>query len=164
MDSNSRSVFRRTRYQTPSQTPSITKNDEFQSSVRKQWYTLLLASFTAFSMAFTVFFAYNSSMESPLSSKLIFSKPERSILVLNIASQLTIFCLAELTLCVLETVRWAFACSVVGTSAHTFLALSRATNAVGVLSLLFDGNPSEKRRRDGVRIWGGQRHHSKPHS
>ena len=112
-----------------------TPND-FQSPMRKQRYTLILATLTAGCMAFTVFFAYNSSLEHPISSKLIFNRPEKSILVLNIASQITIFCLAELTTCVLDAVRWAFACSVTGASAYTFLALSRATNVIGVVCLL----------------------------
>lgn len=107
-------------------------------------------------MGFTVFFAYNSSLEHPLSTKLIFDRPEKSILVLNIASQLTIFGLAELTSCVLEAIRWAFACSAAGASAYTFLALSRATNAVGVLCLVL-GNDNQNGGKDGHRLWGGQR-------
>jgi hypothetical protein len=92
-----------------------------------------------------------------MSPRLIFSRPERSILVLNIASQLTIFCLAELTSCVFEAVRWAIACSAAGTNAFTFLSLSRATNALGVLCLLFGSSGDQKFGRDGHRLWGGQR-------
>jgi hypothetical protein len=132
-----------------------TRND-FQSPLRKQRYTLILATLTAGCMAFTIFFAYNSSLEVPISSKLIFNPPEKSILVLNIASQITIFCLAELTICVLDAVRWAFASSVAGASAYTFLALSRATNVIGVICLLLSRD-DQKIGRDGHRIWGGQR-------
>ena len=135
--------------------PEATRN-EFQSSIHQQRSTLLLACLTAGFMAFTIFFAYNSSLEHPVSPRLIFSRPERSILLLNIASQLTIFCLAELTSCVLEAIRWAFACSAAGTNAFTFLSLSRATNAVGVLCLLL-GRSGDQFGKDGHRLWGGQR-------
>ena len=131
--------------------------NEFQSPIQKQRSTLLLACLTAGFMAFTIFFAYNSSLEQPMSSILIFSRPERSILVLNIASQLTIFCLAELTACVFEAIRWAIACSAAGTNAFTFLSLSRATNALGVLCLLFGRSGDQKFGKDGHRLWGGQR-------
>src|SRR5271169_6443774 len=134
----------------------VPTSNDFQSPMRKQRYTLILATLTAGCMAFTVFFAYNSSLEHPMSSKLIFNRPEKSILVLNIASQITIFCLAELTTCVLDAVRWAFASSVTGASAYTFLALSRATNVIGVVCLLL-GKDSQESGRDGHRIWGGQR-------
>ena len=127
---------------------------------RRRWpvFTLLLALLTSLSMSFTVFFAYNSSSENPISRKLIFSKPERSILILNLASQITIFCLAELTSSVLETLRWTFACAASGIPVYTFLALSRSTNIVGVLFLLFGGGAGITTiRRDGHRLWGSQR-------
>jgi hypothetical protein len=135
---------------------AVPAQNDFQSPLRKQRYTLILATLTAGCMAFTIFFAYNSSLELPISSKLIFNRPEKSILVLNIASQITIFCLAELTICVLDAVRWAFASSVTGASAYTFLALSRATNVIGVICLLLRRD-DQKIGRDGHRIWGGQR-------
>ena len=133
-----------------------TKN-EFQSTFQKQRYTLLLAVLTAAAMAFTTVFAYNSSLEHPVSRNLIFARPERSILVLNIFSQLTIFCLAELTICVFEAIRWALACSKAGVPAFTFLSLSRATNAFGVICILLGGNGDQKFGRDGHRLWGSQR-------
>jgi hypothetical protein len=136
--------------------PEPTRN-EFLSPIQKQRSTLLLASLTAGVMAFTIFFAYNSSLEQPISSRLIFSRPERSILLLNIFSQLTIFCLAELTSCVFDALRWTLACSAAGTSAFTFLSLSRATNALGVFCLLFGRSGDRKFVGDGHRLWGGQR-------
>ena len=147
----------RTNYQFHSHNyPDATYN-QFQSPIQKQRSTLLLACLTAGFMAFTIFFAYNSSLEHPVSPQLIFSRPERSILLLNIASQLTIFCLAELTSCVLEAIRWALACSATGTNAFTFLSLSRATNAFGVLCLLFSRGDDQKFGMGGHRLWGGQR-------
>lgn len=133
-------------------------SDRFISPVWNQRFTLLLAFVTTIIMTFTIFFAYNSSLEHPVSSGLIFDKPERSILALNILSQVTIFCLAELTACVFEALRWGFASSASGTSAYTFLALSRATNIFGVIFLLF-GKPAVPRpEKDGYRLWGGQRY------
>jgi len=120
-------------------------------SHRRHWqfWTLLLVILTAMTMSFTIFFAYNSSLAKPISRKLILAKPERSILVLNLASQITIFCLAELTTSVLEALRWALACTPSGVSAHTFLALGRSTNILGVLFLLF---------ARGHKFWGSQRY------
>lgn len=137
-----------------------TESGQFhQGPIRQQRFTLLLAVLTALCMIFTIFFAYNSSLELPLSTKLIFERPERSILALNVASQITIFCLAELTSVVLEATRWAFACTSSGTSAYTFLALSRATSIMGVLSLLFYSGAKPKTfQKDGHRLWGGQRY------
>lgn len=130
-----------------------------ESPFRQQRFTLLLAVLTAICMSFTAFFAYNSSLEHPISSKLIFENPERSILVLNIASQVTIFCLAELTSSVLEAIRWAFACTSSGVAAYTFLALSRATSSIGVLCLILGkGANPRKVQRDGHMLWGGQRY------
>ena len=131
--------------------------DDFHSPLVKEQWTLLLALLTAGVMSFTIFFAYNSAMEQPISNHLIFSNPERSILALNILSQITIFLFAELTLAVLEAVRWALACSTNGTAALTFLALSRATNAIGVLGILL-GNGDKKFGKDGYRLWAGQRY------
>jgi hypothetical protein len=139
-------------------TPHL-EQEFLESPLHQQRFTVLLALLTAMCMSFTVFFAYNSSLERPVSSTLIFEKPERSILVLNIASQMTIFCLAELTSSVLESTRWAIASSDSGTPAYTFLALSRATSIVGVLCLLgkSDG-PRTTFQGDGHRLWGSQRY------
>ena len=135
--------------------PSV---DEFHSPLRQQRLTLLTAFFTASCMSFTIFFAYNSSLEQPISSKLIFTRPERSILILNIASQVTIFSLAELTSAVFGQIRWALACSPSGTSAYTFLALSKATDIVGVLSLFFGHRSEMKFEKGGFLLWGPQRY------
>lgn len=128
------------------------------STIRKLWVTLSVACITSLCMAFTIFFAYNSSLEQPYSSLFISKKPERSILILNVASQLTVFGLAELTISVLEAVRWTFASSTSGISGLTFIALSRATNFVGALYLWMGirRTPS-KLRLDGHKIWTGQR-------
>lgn len=138
--------------------------EDFPSPIRQQSFTLIVACVTAACLAFTVFFAYNSSMEHPVSTTLIFQNPERSILALNVLSQITIFCLAELTTSVLEATRWAFACGASGASALTFLSLSRATSLIGVLCLLMgNGSTPYKVEKDGHRLWGGQRYYPSIH-
>jgi hypothetical protein len=55
--------------------------------------------------------------------------------------------LEQLTAMAFERVRWGFACSAQGVSASNFLALSRATGALGVVGIMFRGSP----------LWGPQR-------
>lgn len=125
---------------------------------RRYRFTLLLALFSVISVSGTVFFAYNSSVEKPISPKLIFAKPERSVFVLNVLTQITIFCLAELTSTVFDGIRWLMACSTFGIPALTFLLMSRATNVMGVLCLIFGRGAKPRRiQRDGHRLWGCQR-------
>ena len=114
--------------------------------------TLTLALTTAIFLSFTIFFAYNSSSETPNLTLLIFQRPETSILVLTVALHLTIVSLAELTSSVLDATRWALASTFSGTSALTFLALSRATSFIGAFYLTFMG-----RTHRGLIFWGSQR-------
>lgn len=129
--------------------------DDFQRPILKQRYAILIACITVACISFTTFFAYNGSLDHPLVPSLVFEPPERSILALNVASQLSIFLLAELTAAVFELVRWAFACSSFGISAFTFLTLSRATNAVGALYLLMKGGKGKFTITH--RVWAFQR-------
>jgi len=132
------------------------------SPFRQYRFTLILALFSTISVSFTVFFAYNSSLEQPVSSKLIFAKPERSVFMLNLLTQITIFCLAEVTSTVFDAIRWVMACRDSGISALTFLVMSRATNVMGVLCLIFGrGTKPRGIQRDGHRLWGSQRYHLK---
>ena len=143
--------------------PSSTKRSE-RRRVRRQIlkqrsFPLFLAVLTVVSLAVTIFFAYNCSSPRPISSKLIFKKPANSILALNVLSQITMFCLAELAFCALDVLRWAFASRASGTPAYTFLALSRATNLAGVLCLMCGKGPNPGRfQPDGHKIWALQRH------
>lgn len=122
-------------------------------------FSMFLALFAVASLAVTIFFAYNCSLPQPLSSKLMFQNPSRSILVLNFLSQITMFCLTELAFCVLSVLGWAFASHPSGTPAYTFLALSRATSLAGVLYLITGKGPKPGRLQlDGHRVWGIQRY------
>lgn len=75
--------------------------------LRGQGLTITIALVTALLMSFTIFFGYNSSLQKPVLSLFVSKRPERSILILNVASNLTLFALAELTSSVCDTVRWA---------------------------------------------------------
>jgi len=103
----------------------------------------------------TIFFAYNSSVEQPFLPALVAKTPQRTILVLNVISQISLFCLAEMTRLVMDAVRYSLACSATGTSALSFLALSQATHFLGALCLACA--PCGKGVRSGHRVWSAQR-------
>jgi hypothetical protein len=125
---------------------------------RKHRITILMAVITSFLLGATIFFAYNCSLAQPVAPALRFAVPERNVFVLTLLTQLTIFSLAELTSTVLDLVRWAFSCSARGVSAFTFLALSRATNILGVLYLVLGTTRSSRGfSTTGHRLWGCQR-------
>lgn len=129
---------------------------------RQRWGILVIACLTTGVLSFTFFFACNISAETPVASDLIFDQPQRSVLALNILSQISMFLLYELTTSLLESIRWTLACSRSGTSAFTFLILSRATNNIGILSLVMSkGSTPRKIQKDGHRLWGTQRYVSK---
>lgn len=123
---------------------------------RDRTCTFLVACITAICMAFTIFFAYNSSLQQPYLSLFVSKTPQRSILILNIASHVTAYALAELTSAVLDTVRWSLACESSGTTALAFVTLSRATNFLGVLYLSL--SRSQVPGRSSHRLWGVQRY------
>jgi hypothetical protein len=127
--------------------------------IRNQGVTLIIAIITAMLMSFTIFFAYNSSLQNPLLSLFVSKRPERSILILNVASQLTLFALAELTSSVFDAIRWALACHGSGTTALTFITLSRATSFIGSIYLsLGRSDVIGNSHRNDHRVWGTQRY------
>src|SRR5271154_3948401 len=111
----------------PFRHPQSEFTNEIHSPFRIYLLTWLVAVVTCGSVGFTIYFAYNASLESPLSDWLIFSRPELTILVLSGSSQITIFLLGVFTDGLLENVRWAFASGDDGVSALSALALSPAT-------------------------------------
>ena len=126
--------------------------------IRDRSIAVLAAIITTVCLTATIFFAYNSSLDHPILTSLVAKSPQRTILILNIMSQVTLFFLAELTKLVLEATRWALACSENGTSALTFLALGQATGLLGALYLSFGpGDIGGKVERNGPRVWGIQR-------
>ena len=127
--------------------------------IRNQRVTIIIALITATLMSFTIFFAYNSSLQNPMLSLFVSKRPERSILILNVASHLTLYALAELTSSVFDAIRWALACHGSGTTALTFITLSRATSFLGSIYLsLGRCDVLGKSPRNDHRVWGGQRY------
>ena len=142
--------------------PSPFPSNSSLSSVRQQWFTIILAYTTATCVLFTLFFAYNSCLDYPVWRGLIFARPERTVWMLNILSQVSIFLLAELTSSIFDITRWALASRDTGIPAYTFLVLSRATSIIGVVSLLLARTVSTPRYQfDGHRFWGIQRYVSR---
>jgi hypothetical protein len=128
-------------------------------SFRQKWGMLALTCLTTGCLAFTFFFACNISAEQPVATNLIFDQPNNSVLALNILSQISMFLLYELTTALLEAIRWTITCTESGSSAFTFLILSRATNIIGVFSLLMSkGTTPGTIQKDGHRLWGIQRY------
>jgi len=131
---------------------------EFSSSrIRSRIIVCGIAFITAICLTATIFFAYNCSLEQPRLPALVAKSPERTILILNVLSQVTLFFLADLTSLVLDATRWALACSTTGTSALTFFILSQATSFLGVLYMSF-GSASGRFGRHNHRLWGVQRY------
>ena len=126
--------------------------------IRNQGVTIVMAFITAILMSFTIFFAYNSSLENPMLSLFVSKNPERSIVILNLASHLTLCALAELTSSVFDAIRWALASQGSGTTALTFITLSRATSFLGSIYLSMGRSqvPDNSPRND-HRVWGAQR-------
>jgi hypothetical protein len=124
-----------------------------------QLVTLLMACITALCMVFTIFYAYNNSRAQPYLSWFVSKRPEQSILILNVASHLTLFTLAELTVTVIDAARWSLACGASGTPALTWLTMSRATSFIGALYLsIGSGGAPGRLERNNHRIWGAQRY------
>jgi len=129
-----------------------------QSTLRQYAWTWLLSLFSLVWIVFTICFAYNCTLANPFAASLLFSRPENTLLMLNILSHGTLILLKDLTSSVFEPVRWAFASSSIGVSAFNFIALSRATNTTGVLALLFTRSGSNGFGYNGYRLWGTQRY------
>lgn len=139
---------------------SVPKPVLSNARLRSRVIIFIVAFLTALSLIATNFFAYNSSLPQPTLPSLLPKTPSRTILILNVLSQITFFFLAEFTSQVLDATRWALACSHTGTSALTFLILSQATSVMGALYLSFGNNKMGRGRfeRQKHRLWGGQRY------
>jgi len=132
--------------------PSPLKPSGYQFRV-----TFLVALLTAVCVGFTIFYAYNATVDPPVSRTLLLSNPSRTILVINILSHVTMFLLSVLSLAVYEGIRWALACGG-GLSIPTFISLSPATSPMGVLYLFFHRANSHLNFLRGHHLWGSQRY------
>ena len=139
--------------------PSLPPRSSLWDRIRLRGSTITVTLATALLFAFTIFFSYNSSLEQPYLAIFVSQNPSRSILILNIASNLTLFFLANLTTTILESIRWTLACHGTGTPALTFLTLSTATGVLGSVFLSFGKNrvPGSFPVND-HRVWGIQRY------
>ena len=126
--------------------------------IRNQGVTIVIAIITTILMSFTIFFSYNSSLANPMLPLFLSKNPQRSILILNVACHLTLCALAELTSSVFDAIRWALACQGSGTTALTFITLSRATSFLSSLYLSLGRSdvPNNSPHND-HRVWGAQR-------
>lgn len=118
------------------------------------WATALLSGICAI---FTIIFAYNCSLPNPISTMLLPSRSEDTLLILNILSHGSLQLLALLTSQAFEAARWAMASSKNGISASSFLVLSRATNLIGVFDLVKGHGVLQLDRHQ---VWGLQRYHT----
>ncbi|KAH0559350.1 hypothetical protein GP486_004138 [Trichoglossum hirsutum] len=91
--------------------------------------TLLLSVFATF-YAWSVLVSVDPAL-APLQSL----SPGKTVWVVNILSQATAFSILELLNVVFEALRWTLASGISGVQITTFLALSRATPLLGVVSL-----------------------------
>jgi hypothetical protein len=135
--------------------PAITLAETSESAalsrrLRNQVVTVVMAFITTICIISTVFFAYNNTLDKPYVDSLVAKSPDKTILALNIMSQITLHSLSELTSLVMDTTRWALATGESGISALTFLALSQATSLVGALFLSFGTRWSKR-----PWAWGG---------
>lgn len=133
--------------------------EPLKSPFRQLLWTWLLTLLTSLWLCFTIFFAYNSGLDDPLSNRLLFPTPGKNIAALNILSHISILLLQLVTSDVFEAIRWALA-SYRGISSFGFLVLSRATSPLGVLYLLFFNWKGKAASFTGEhRIWGAKRYY-----
>jgi hypothetical protein len=129
---------------------------------------LMLALVTCATVGFTIYFAYNSSLAIPQSPSLIFSRPQNTIVALNILAQVSMMLLGQLTNGSFDRLRWGLASTRTGVPALSFFALASSTTYTGVLMMLYHGlnthnsTPTQKTRqwrltRIDQRVWGSQR-------
>jgi len=130
-----------------------------QSTCRQFLLTWAVMIISALWLAFTIFFAYNSTLTDPIVPNLVFATPSRTLNTLNVLSHVSIILLQILTADVFEAIRWALASSARGISALDFCILSRATSLMGVLYLLGSRGFSRSAQFCFTprSLWGGQR-------
>jgi hypothetical protein len=132
--------------------PAETSNGEPLKPTWRQflitWLTTLLLGLV---VLFTIYFAWNSTLNNPQSPNLIFATPGHTIIALTVLSHITVLLLQTTMGNVFEAVRWSSAGTRKGISSLNFLILSRATGMLGVLYLLLGSG-------SGHRLWGLQRY------
>jgi hypothetical protein len=95
--------------------------------------TWLLILCTACLIGFTIFFAYNATLNNPLSRKLILPKASRTILILNALSHVTVLLLQAIASNVFDAARWALA----GSNRGPFLSMLSVGRRVRLELLIY---------------------------
>ena len=135
------------------------RNKGTKRSIRGYWFSWSMAILSSASVACTIYFAYISSQNGPIA---IFSNPLRTVLALNVLSQITVYLLGSLADNLLDNIRWALASSDNGISALTFLVLSPSTTSWALLAMLFKRSQLKSVRHRGCpfghQIWGSQKY------
>ena len=135
----------------------LVRGVRLQSMPRQLLWTWLLTLCAIVWISFTVFFAFNCSLQVPISSWLISPNPEVTLFVLSILAHGAVLFLKCITSEAFEAIRWTFASSSKGIMFSSFLGLSRATSIFGVMKLLRSRDKGSYTSPDGHGLWGGQR-------
>jgi len=135
----------------------LSRGVRLQSMLRQLLWTWILTLCAIIWISFTVFFAFNCSLQVPMSSWLISPNPEVTLFILSILAHGTVLFLKSITSEAFEAIRWTFASSSKGIMFSSFLGLSRATSIFGVLKLFASRDKGSYTSPDGHFVWGGQR-------
>lgn len=132
--------------------PNMSNDVAVGVTLKSRWRQYIVQALLFFTasvvVGMTIAFAFLSSSAKPIT---IFSKPERTILVLNLSSTLSVFLLGEMFTISCNNVRWILAARESGFGMASFLALGNSTGLLGVFSLLHSSQDV------GHRIWCLQR-------
>jgi hypothetical protein len=131
---------------------AVTDSLEDRGIVVSKWKRfkecLILLVITSLCVVASICYSFLSSAAHPIH---LFPKAEQTILVLSIASTVSVFLLGELVLEVCDLLRWTLAARSSGVGFATFLGLGRATGLIGVLRLFLSTQET------GHRKWCSQR-------
>ena len=116
--------------------------------------------------ASTFGFAWSSSIPNADSGGLIWIKPQYTIFIINLLSQLTVIFLDNLLIVACDNLRWRLCTRSVGVKLLDFLALAGPTSPLGLVQLLFAGGPENTKARGltdrfkqaSYRHWSAQRY------
>jgi hypothetical protein len=119
--------------------PEIILTSRLTSLPSFSTWTMMALSVTVTS--FTVYYSWNASFTSHPSSVFLWNQPDNTIFSINLLSYLSTVLVTKLINITCDQVRWAKSCNVKGLSFLSFLALSPATSANGLLHLLISPVP-----------------------
>ena len=116
--------------------PTSIRGSVLQSKSKQLRLSWILALGTFSLAAFSTFYSWSVLIsDNPALGSLQSLSPGKTLWIVNILSQAVAFSVCELLSMVFEALRWALASGESGILISTFLALSRATPLLGVVSL-----------------------------